>query len=136
MAILTFEQVLITSSKLLCRSRQFWKKCQKLKEKKNIFWKKWRKIFVGWNFLFWSSSVEDDLWKMTWQIISLPSTSLILVLPQYNFYFYSSKLQLLNLSLLQTSYILIHINIHMWQSYLLSCAFGQLIIKRFQFSCY
>ena len=39
---------------------------------------------------------------------------------------------MLNLSLLQTSYIL-HININMWQSYLLSYAFGQLIVQMYFF---
>ena len=47
------------------------------------------------NFLVEFFSVEDDLWKTTWQIILLPCTSLMLVLPQYNFYFYSSKLLLI-----------------------------------------
>ena len=56
-----------------------------------VFWKKWKKYIFCLNF-FWSSSAEDDLWKTIWQIISLPCTSLMLVLPQYNFYFYSSKL--------------------------------------------
>ena len=51
--------------------------------KKIIFWLK---------LFFWSSSVEDDLWKTTWLIIWLPCTFLMLVLAQYNFYFYSSKL--------------------------------------------
>ena len=50
---------------------------------------------------FLSSSAEDDLWKTTWLLISLPCTSLILVLPQYNFCFHSSKLLTLPQSLLQ-----------------------------------
>ena len=66
------------------------------KLKKNIFFlffgKKLKKYFFGWKFFFWSSSAEDDLWKTTWLIISLSCTSLMLVLAQYNFYFYSSKL--------------------------------------------
>ena len=41
---------------------------------------------------FRSSSAKDDLWKTPWQILSLHCTSLMILLPQYNFYFYSSKL--------------------------------------------
>jgi len=70
---------------------------QKTKKK---FGKKWEKQIFGWN-LFWSSSAEDDLWKTTWLIISLPCTALMLVLPHCNFYFHLYKLQLLNLTMPQ-----------------------------------
>ena len=62
------------------------------KKLKNIFFCFLEKNHFLVKFFLWSSSVEDDLWKTTWLIISLPCTSLMLVLPKYNFYFYSSKL--------------------------------------------
>ena len=88
MAIFTFAQVLISSLKLCCKVKTFWKLSpdfrqsdtaklprishyQTILKKKIGFWKKWKKWFFGWTF-FRSSSVEDDLWKMTWQNCSLP----------------------------------------------------------------
>ena len=56
-----------------------------------FFGKKGEKWFSGLNF-FWSSSVNDDLWSMEDNLFN-NLTSLMLVLPQYNFYF--SKLSTL-----------------------------------------
>ena len=83
-AILTFAQVLITTSKLLCSIRQFKKKMSKF-EKKMFFWKKNKKKIFCLKFFYRSSSAEDDLWKTTYgrrpgKKIYFPA---LLVLPQY-----------------------------------------------------
>ena len=83
--------------------------------------KKLKKYFLL-DIFFWSSSAEDNLWKTTWQIISL-SWCLCYLNITFTFTPLSSNCSIYHCP--KTSSIII---ILLWQSYLLSCAFGQLIM--------
>ena len=121
---MTFAKVLITTSKLLCSNIHFFLNL-KFENKKNFVFKK-KKNFT-WNFCYRSSSAEDDLWKTTWQIILLPWCLCCL---NITFTFTPLSSICSNSHCCNPSSSSSSSNKNMWQSYLLSCAFGQLIIKQ------
>ena len=129
MAILTIAQVLITSSKLLCSIRKFGrKKIVKNWKKIFIFFGKNEKKYFLVEIIFWSSSAEDDLWKTTWQKISLPWC-----FSYFNITFTFTPLSS-NCSNSHCCNPSISSRMSLWQRYLLSCAFGQLKRKKYSFN--